>query len=150
MFTCTEPVEQSVSRLTGDAAVRALTVDTLLTWTLQGVLTLVHIWSTHTHTHTHTHTPLTVLCSSPPAYLESLLPPADCSRLPSLPSPPPPAAHSCTKMSQCRKRCKRQLTKVARYFYHFLMGTLTQGRHPKKLPLPSTPLPVGPSAASFV
>ena len=34
-------------------------------------------------------------------------------------------------MSQCRKRCKRQLTKVARYFYHFLMGTLTQGRHPK-------------------
>ncbi|KAF3842115.1 hypothetical protein F7725_024066 [Dissostichus mawsoni] len=33
----------------------------------------------------------------------------------------------CTKMSQCRKRCKRQLTKVARYFYHFLMGTLTQG-----------------------
>ncbi|TNN71780.1 hypothetical protein EYF80_017951 [Liparis tanakae] len=36
--------------------------------------------------------------------------------------------HSCTKMSQCRKRCKRQLTRVARYFYHFLMGTLTQGR----------------------
>ncbi|XP_077439072.1 A-type potassium channel modulatory protein KCNIP2-like isoform X4 [Vanacampus margaritifer] len=29
-------------------------------------------------------------------------------------------------MSQCRKRCKRQLTKVARYLYRFLMGTLTQ------------------------
>ncbi|CAB1429170.1 unnamed protein product [Pleuronectes platessa] len=29
-------------------------------------------------------------------------------------------------MSQCRKRCRRQLTKVARYFYRFLMGTLTQ------------------------
>ena len=43
VFTCTEPVQQSVSRLTGDAAVRALTVDTLLTGTLQGVLALVHI-----------------------------------------------------------------------------------------------------------
>ena len=31
-------------------------------------------------------------------------------------------------MSHCRKRCKRQLTKVARYFYRFLTGTLTQGR----------------------
>ncbi|KAL7841856.1 hypothetical protein SRHO_G00255470 [Serrasalmus rhombeus] len=30
-------------------------------------------------------------------------------------------------MSHCRKRCKRQLTKVARYFYRFLTGTLTQG-----------------------
>ncbi|XP_035385685.1 Kv channel-interacting protein 1 isoform X2 [Electrophorus electricus] len=29
-------------------------------------------------------------------------------------------------MSHCRKRCKRQLTKVARYFYRFLTGTLTQ------------------------
>lgn len=40
---CTQSVEQSVSRLTGHAAVRALTVDTLLTWTLQSVLTLVHV-----------------------------------------------------------------------------------------------------------
>ncbi|TSP25423.1 hypothetical protein Baya_9648 [Bagarius yarrelli] len=31
-------------------------------------------------------------------------------------------------MSHCRKRCKRQLTKVARFFYRFLTGTLTQGR----------------------
>ncbi|KAJ3610282.1 hypothetical protein NHX12_022375 [Muraenolepis orangiensis] len=31
-------------------------------------------------------------------------------------------------MSQCRKRCRRQLTKLARYFYRFLTGTLTQGR----------------------
>lgn len=33
-------------------------------------------------------------------------------------------------MSHCRKRCKRQLTKVARFFYRFLTGTLTQGRRP--------------------
>lgn len=40
---CAEPVDQSVSGLTGHAAVRALTVDALLTWTLQSILTLVHI-----------------------------------------------------------------------------------------------------------
>lgn len=40
---CTEPVEQFISRLTGHAAVRALAVDALLTWTTQRILTLVHI-----------------------------------------------------------------------------------------------------------
>lgn len=44
VFTCAEAVEQPVPRLTGDAAVRALTVDALLTRTLEEVHTLIHIW----------------------------------------------------------------------------------------------------------
>lgn len=40
---CTAAVDQCVSRLTGDAAVRARTVSTLLTRTLQRILTLVHV-----------------------------------------------------------------------------------------------------------
>lgn len=43
VHVCADPVEQSVAGLTGDAAVRALTVDALLTGTLQRVLTLIHV-----------------------------------------------------------------------------------------------------------
>ncbi|KAJ8404932.1 hypothetical protein AAFF_G00333190 [Aldrovandia affinis] len=38
-------------------------------------------------------------------------------------------------MSQCRRRCRRQLAKVARYIYRFVMGTLAQ--------VPPTPLQSG-------
>lgn len=40
---CADPVEESVSGLTGHTAVRALAVDALLTRTLEGVITLIHI-----------------------------------------------------------------------------------------------------------
>ena len=47
------------------------------------------------------------------------------------PFPPSSAPrHPPATMSQCRKRCRRQLTKVARFFYRFVTGTLTQGRTP--------------------
>lgn len=40
---CTDPVEESEPRLAGDAAIRTLRVDALLTGTLQRIHTLVHI-----------------------------------------------------------------------------------------------------------
>lgn len=40
---CTDPVQESKARLAGDAAIRTLRVDALLTGTLQRVHTLVHI-----------------------------------------------------------------------------------------------------------
>ena len=42
--TGAEPVDQPVTRLARDAAVRTLTVDALLTRTLHRVHTLVHVW----------------------------------------------------------------------------------------------------------